>query len=405
MSTYSLNQQVFSLSLMINSQNGNSGDSSDSTSTYEDTLKTDITSWFGDATIQGYLGDSWQISWNPAVYESGQDGANQNLYNLDNALFAAKGSYSFDGTTRNVVVVSVAGTNNTSGFDIVTEDGEVGEKVGLFGAEQREDDTPMIALGNSVALNILTDLTSDAPLLGQTDLLLQNYLAQEADSDTYLIFTGHSLGASLASILAVYLFGSDNPKLSKSDWKDVYVFPTAPPSFGDANFVAAHEALFPLIQNGNSSGTSDDDSAWNGRYVNTLDIVPMAWADNASNDYSNIYASLGIVPTCCLQKVINAAFDGVDGYAAIPEIYTFEGDFEQPFCVAPTKAEKPDNDYLQQVMHQHVDVYVEQLQVTGVAGIVLKDYDPSQDKIDFCARTAVTLGILYKETDCNPADC
>ena len=116
---------------------------------------------------------------------------------------------------------------------------------------------PKISKGSSDGLDDLTSLVQ-TDSNGQTTTLFEFLLANAVGPGKSIAVVGHSLGGSLATVLAPWLHyqigqaGQTPPPFS------VYTF-AAPPA-GNEAFVSAYDALFA--------------NSW--RYFNVLDIVPMA---------------------------------------------------------------------------------------------------------------------------------
>ena len=93
-------------------------------------------------------------------------------------------------------------------------------------------------------------------------LTLLDFLSTRRKSSVPLYVTGHSLGGNLATVLAAWLSSQLGPAAGQQDTNTrVYTFAT--PSPGNASFVSSYNQRFP--------------NSW--RYLNSLDVVPRAWAD------------------------------------------------------------------------------------------------------------------------------
>lgn len=174
-----------------------------------------------------------------------------------------------------------------------------------------------------------------APWYRQT---LGTFLTKSVPKDATIAVAGHSLGGSLATVLASWISYVRGPEASQPDLStEVYTF--AAPSAGNEQFAAGFNARFP-----NSY-----------RYWNTRDAVPRAW--ESLLDLNSIYDGIGISTPNWIQDTV----------------YTLEGlllasEWEYGSCYQqPDEGGKPlngslsplDTDYLGEVIYQHgVNVYL-----------------------------------------------
>ena len=263
MGTYSLQQQVFSLALVSNAASRHSG----TVVPLEAVLTQAVESFFANA--QAYIG-TWAIVWGPVVtLDPTQNEAG-------NAMFVARGA---DAVGKPVYVVAVAGTNPLSPYDVATEDFDVT-------LQPWPHPLPAGAAAANVSQGTLDGLQD---LLQMTDpatgTSLQAYLeGVQGSSSATLVFTGHSLGGALAPALALALFGGPaGGTLDASGWEAVRILPIAGPTVGDAGYSALWASTFPPATDGSGN-------TWNQLVWNTLDVVPLAWAQlgGLSTLYSGI---------------------------------------------------------------------------------------------------------------------
>ena len=150
------------------------------------------------------------------------------------------------------------------------------------------DQSAMISSGAYTQVTHLLTMTSNGTTLAA-------YLAQLPQGQT-LLFTGHSLGANLATVLASWASHNRGPAGDQPDpATQVYTF--ACPSPGNTAFATAYDARFP--------------SSW--RYWNSYDIVPLAWADLPGQ--ITIYEPLNInCPWSVEIRAVEAILDGSELY-------------------------------------------------------------------------------------------
>jgi hypothetical protein len=349
MSTYSLQQQVFTISLISNAASGQSG----SVPLLESTLRQVITAFFGNPQAQQYIG-TWSIAWGPVVTEpSGATGAG-------NAMFVARGT-SPAGVP--VYVVAVAGTNPLSMYDVFTEDYDTALQPWPYPVPAGAG-TPNVTQGTLDGLNFLLQMTDPA-----TGATLQSYLAGVQDGDATLVFAGHSLGGALSPALALALFGGTGEgTLDASQWGAVQIYPVAGPTVGDAAYSSLWARVFPQTRDGAGE-------TWNLLVWNSLDVVPHAWAQLSA--LSTLYPP--IPGTACLANIVK----GVQAHAAQaggtfvqPQNQSLQGTFA-PWSYTPILA--PTVTYfLTEALHQHVWAYFDLLDVTEVRPLMMHSGDPVQ---------------------------
>jgi hypothetical protein len=310
---------------------------------------------------------TWTLAWGPAV--------KQIDLVVANAMFAAKGS---DGAGNDVYVVAVAATNVNSLYDIFTEDAAQGRPdITLTAwpyALPAGTATPNVTLGTLDGVGYLLAMTDSG---GQT---LQAFLGGIKDpSKATLIFTGHSLGGALSPALALALFAET---LDTSDWGAVYLYPTAAPTVGDANYATLWNSVFPVASD--SSGET-----WNQIVWNTLDVVPQAWA--LLGNLNTLYPSSDIpCPSgSCLANVlagVQALAAAAGGTFVQPNNTTLTGTFS-PWTGA-TSSSPMVTYFLIEVLYQHTYAYFGLLGVSGLLQFFPVVTDPTASA---AAPTAIQL--------------
>ena len=293
MTTYSEQQQAFVISVLSNDAAGQTG----TPTSIAAWLKQDVTKKLGESTFTNLIGN-WSLVWGPVVW---QDASNQSNV-ADNVMMAAQNSDTKD------IVVAIAGTNPSSAFDRGTEDLGVGTTVTFDSASGA-----WISQGASDGITNLEGMTD-----GGNSLV--DFLNGLAPTNANLVFAGHSLGGALAPSYALYLVF--NSKLTTSNFANVYVYPSAGPSPGNAAFATLFANTFPAA---GSSGFN----VWNQNIVNAWDAVPNGWTTLAS--LPSLYPPINNgQPLTCVQIMVNDALTPAlkgNVYANLPRV-TFNRGFE-----------------------------------------------------------------------------
>jgi triacylglycerol lipase len=139
----------------------------------------------------------------------------------------------------------------------------------------------LVARGTLDALSVIQNLTSG----GQTaDQFLASFLQNPANQKPVLIVTGHSLGGCLTTVVAPWL----QFQLKQTGGYTPIVPATfAGPSAGNTAFAQYYDSCFSYAM----------------RYVNSLDIAPLAWGNLA--DMDTIYDSCGLpIPDAALAALV-----------------------------------------------------------------------------------------------------
>lgn len=216
-----------------------------------------------DNTLQnpaniGLIG-SWERVWGPVVWQAADSDA------ADNAMMVVANP------AESQFVVAIAGTGQYSTYDQKVEDADLKHLSWPdFGPNPGKGD-PIVTQGTADGLQVLMGMTSGwVPV--KVPVNLWGYLPTVTGTDITLTFTGHSLGGALVMPLALYLFSVGESPLKKSYWGDVYVYPTAAPTPGNAVFNGLFSNMFapnPLVGSGYE--------VWNEIVWNEIDVVPHAW--------------------------------------------------------------------------------------------------------------------------------
>jgi Lipase (class 3) len=328
MATYNIFQQVATLSIISNVLFQQTGD--------QDTLQgqcvTDLQTYLPfsgqsntpNPAVTDAIGN-WQVVWGPMIWK---DEPNDASTPASNVIYVAQATgISASPLQSTVYVVAIAGTPLSSeSYDLWVEDAGVTQVVNLnnwlgettwptvanLGNNPNtsppqpqavpklallNSSDPYVALGTASGVYNLLSNTPPAPTQSQPSPLkvgtnLMAFLAGITDSSS-IIFTGHSLGGALAPVLAYVL----QKESYLNNTGGVYVYPTAGPSPGNAQFAADFASTFPV-----TSGYGYQ--VWNSVIYNTLDIVPCAWCVEVTNP-----RNLGAIPTIYGQLSADTAVE------------------------------------------------------------------------------------------------
>lgn len=259
MASFDLWQQTYCLGQMSGAIGGELG----SVEFLTNRLVGKLNDFYADNTDQ--LG-AWSTAWGPVVFEH-DPGV---LATADNVMYVAANA------DRSVFVVSIAGTNALSQYDIKQEDEAVSTTVAWAKAfpdlppyRTPNGLEPYLSTGTVLGVNNLLGMEDGAT--GQT---LAAYLAEleTAGTPATLIFCGHSLGGALAPTLGLALFNSNGGQLHAASWENVFLYPTAGPTPGNGDLAAYVAQQFPP-----RGPQSRPYQVWNQNVWNSLDCVPQAW--------------------------------------------------------------------------------------------------------------------------------
>lgn len=274
------------------------------------------------ATYPQYLGAPWQLVWGPVVYQHKETESRV----ADNTAFVARGTG--DGG-KPVYIVSIAGTNPASAFDVYTEDLSVHQQ-DSFGSRFQGK----ISNGTNIGRNVIEGLVSGGASLLQ-------FLSGAGGQDATVVFAGHSLGGALAPTVALdYVV---NQGLDRRRYANIYVCPTAGPTPGDPFFSNLYARTFRARD------------GFNENLVSSLDAVPHAWNDLGG--IRTIYEKYGIDSVCInrLTGLLQARILTIP-YSALPKrefTATFNEDLKPP--VFP---DDPAIRFAVQALYQHINGYI-----------------------------------------------
>lgn len=204
-------------------------------------------------------GGIWQCIWGPA-----QTSDESNL------VFVASYQMSADvPPTFGAVVTRGTDFDIQDGWGIVVqiwEDLDVTKQVPL---PWDPSSSARIANGTAETLTDIQNLTSNSQTLLQA---LTTFLTTPANDFPVLVVTGHSLGGCLTSVIAPWLQSALTGAVS-----ELHIVPAtfAAPTAGNADFATYFQNTFSYSQ----------------RIYNTLDVIPLGWANLPSID--DIYDSCG----------------------------------------------------------------------------------------------------------------
>jgi hypothetical protein len=330
---YNLQQQAFAVSML---SNGVAGVENSDQPALEKMLAGDIAAKLGSSIFTDNIG-TWKTIWGPAVYVYGKDISGRDRPVADTAMYAAQNQ------STNDIVVGIAGTNPVSRIDIAL-DLDVGDAVPFTGAPAGA----LVAFGTLSGINILERMVD--PSSGETLLSFLNGLAP---TNANLIFSGHSLGGALAPVFALDLLV--NHGLTSSNFSNVFTYPTAGPTPGNAAFASFYATKF-------AAGTGSGWQVWNQNVCNTIDAVPHAW--NLLDGLPTLYASIGAVS--CVKSIVDKKLTPLlkgNVYAAIQNSSfagTFNSDVSQPFTTTICK-------FASQAIYQHIEAYLVEI-IPALAG-------------------------------------
>jgi hypothetical protein len=225
---------------------------------------------------------TWSTVWGPAVFESEPGPTSY----ADNVMYVAANA------DNSVYLVGIAGTSPNSKYDINQEDLAVQDTVawnaafpGLQPYEQPSGLSPYLSAGTALGVNNLLGMV-DTLGTKQTLLAFLQSLPSSTTGKATLIFAGHSLAGALSPSLALAFFNPNGGTLKVSAWADVYLYPTAGPTPGNADFGAYLSAVFPPTA---PAPGSPGYQVWNRNVMNTIDVVPHAWEISMLNMITTLY--------------------------------------------------------------------------------------------------------------------
>lgn len=203
--------------------------------------------------------------------------------------------------------VAVRGTNGPVLLDWLMEDLDIIQMMpwppGATGSDIVGNISESTNIGLTILLNMTDPTTGDTLLQFLTNEMTNltngiNSTPPTASAPASICFTGHSLGAALASTLALYM--RDN----QSTWDPnsqsiVTTINFAGPTAGDQDFATYFDQQFTYTGTSPLSyWVSPTDNSGSYSYADcirtTLDIVPMFWNQATMNTIENIYTGHGL---------------------------------------------------------------------------------------------------------------
>ena len=244
------------------------------------------------------LGGDWELVWGPTLFKFWVSELDDNMW------------YVVRNTVTGEYAIGIRGTNFEALLDWIVEDFWITSQVAwpygdVIGSN------PMIARGTAFAIDKLLSVTPAAGIPGEGQSLTQ-FLATEAAAGAITInVTGHSLGGCLSSTLALAL------QDTQDDWNPagdatIQCWSFAGPTAGNSDFASYTDAEIGDVLH---------------RWVNTLDVAPLAWNESTLDDALTIYASYEILPTWAEIAAL--------GFA---KLLAAGGDYLQPSCGAVTES-------------------------------------------------------------------
>src|ERR1043165_7040829 len=216
------------------------------------------------ASVQPLQGQ-WQLVWGPA------------LLRLPLAVLDDNMWYVVRNTVTGEYAIGIRGTNFDAILDWIVEDFWITSRTPWPYAQVPG---ASISSGTAFAINKLLTVTPSAGIPGAGQTLTQFVGMQAARSSIRVTTTGHSLGGCLSSTLALALMDT------VMQWG-----PGNPVTFRGWSFAG------PTAGNSAFAGSSDRRLGHAlRRWVNTLDIAPLAWNESTLDDALTIYVGHGVLP-------------------------------------------------------------------------------------------------------------
>jgi hypothetical protein len=356
--TFDLWQQSYTLAQMSGAVSSQQGDPA----TLASALNTLLNNFY--TTNASYLGP-WSTVWGPVVFESSPGTSSY----ADNVMYVAASG------DQSVYLVGIAGTNPNSQYDINQEDLAVNSTVSWDAAfpslqpygipTSLSTLSPFMSAGTALGVNNLLAMVDG--LQGTNEGLVDflNGLPTSTTQAATLIFCGHSLAGALSPTLALALFNPAQGKLSASQWANVYFYPTAGPTPGNADLGTFLSTVFPQV--GPSGSTLYQ--TWNANVWNSIDVVPHAWEIAMIDEITTIYPASWKTPPLKLTLGVDSAKDqSNDGaadtnagpYTPIPN-QELQGTFNSGIPVSDLTS------FEAQALYQHTTAYDVLLNVTALS--------------------------------------
>lgn len=291
MPTFDLWQQAYTLAMHSNSVSAQQGTPDELAAALNTVLQT----FYAQADTVNAIGE-WSTVWGPVVFESEPSSTSY----ADNVMYVAANA------DKSAYLVGIAGTNKNSQYDIYQEDLAVDTTVGWTaafpGLSLPSGLNPYLATGTALGVNNLLGMVDTLQGTNKGLVAFLQSLPSSTTRQATLIFSGHSLGGALSPPLALALFNPHGGQVSLSNWSKVYVYPTAGPTPGNADFGTYLASVFPPTTPG-----SQLYQVWNSNLMNTIDVVPHAWEISTLEMIPKLYpASWYITPPKLTGAVLYA---------------------------------------------------------------------------------------------------
>ena len=221
-----------------------------------------------DLTSVAPLGGQWQLVWGPALFKFWVSELDDNMWYV--VRNRATGEYA----------IGIRGTNFDAWLDWIVEDFWITSQV-AWPYRHVPGSNPMISSGTAFAVDKLLSVTPVKGIPGAGQTLTQFLTTQAARGPITVNVSGHSLGGCLSSTLALALKdsqGSWNPRGDAA----LRCWSFAGPTAGNTDFARYTDARIGDVLH---------------RWVNQLDVAPLAWNESSLDDGLTIYASHGIWPS------------------------------------------------------------------------------------------------------------
>ncbi|MEM7583130.1 MAG: hypothetical protein AAF560_07105 [Acidobacteriota bacterium] len=323
------------------------------------------------AVLNPLSGTQWAIDWGPGVYV------------VPPATAATDDQYELTATNVEIVfkdgsgqtdsyVVSIAGTNGASDFDVLVENLAT-TRVMSWRYGQPGEASVKVSSGTTASLEILIDQIN---VNGQS---LASYFAAKTEKNATVTFTGHSLGGALAPALALAMCNQDSPidsslpaKVRDLGWTARH-YPTAAPDIGNQAYAAFLSETFPPAKVDEPiTNFSSTLQQWNQKLWNPLDVVPQVWSEQFIAVISTIYGSDLATPdyvNCIVTRALSAIRDLNGGSNPFwPLDPDRNGQFQRMPYIAPSGCDDctgdehslPDGlcDFVSEMLAQHGSAYI-----------------------------------------------
>lgn len=387
-------QQVFAMSGLANRAGGYNGTGTE----LQQQLQYDLSYYFSNVPPVAVMGQTepstpnssippllgnWNLVWGPALIEEKDENGNPTGV-ADNALYVVQcDAVAFPGgPTLPAYVVAIAATNPSSLYDWETEDFSVAEVVNWttynpshFTPSPYNGTDPYISKGTATGIGILLSLISPDTAASPNTTLQQFLTGLQTDTDTAVVFCGHSLAGALSPTLALYL--KENHQLDAFSVSLVY--PTAGPTPGESAFASLFNNTFPPLPAGWLPQTGDYQS-WNTMHWNDLDVVPHAWPKADLEMIADIYGHSPNKLTAFALDALQAV--AIDEASQSGVTYTRIQNQSLPGQLQKMDGSTPVNippqslyDYVRQLFLQHVTMYSGSLaadNAPAITGLILQ---------------------------------